>query len=257
MKIDKRLFRALAQFWNPAYSCFAFRKVDLVPTIEEYKALLRCLKIQVDKVYSKAINVPTFLKSLMNITGMRPHSAHPDVRKKVDVFALSIYGLVVFPKALGHVEEAVTDLFDRLDKRVTSVPIHWKVDKVSYRVLSEIYSPLKEIVATPRRDDISKEKWMATFQNLQEEDIQWRAPCLLPDEILYRQYRSRQFVLATQGLAKCEFSYRGDGYKKRVREMSIKEHLRVVPSELEIIKHGFERRNVELEKKLEQMEEEK
>ncbi|MBA0876110.1 hypothetical protein Goshw_022791 [Gossypium schwendimanii] len=42
--------------------------------------------------------------------------------KKVDVFALSIYGLVVFPKALGHVDEAVTDLFNRLDKWVTPVP---------------------------------------------------------------------------------------------------------------------------------------
>ncbi|MBA0753438.1 hypothetical protein Gogos_000130, partial [Gossypium gossypioides] len=96
---------------------------------------------------------------------------HPDVRKKVDVFALSIYGLVVFPKALGHMDEAVTDLFDRLDKRVTLVPVilaetfrslntcrragegrfigcvqlllawfhshFWKVDKVSYRVFSE------------------------------------------------------------------------------------------------------------------------
>ncbi|MFQ6659911.1 hypothetical protein Gotur_028621 [Gossypium turneri] len=32
--------------------------------------------------------------------------AHPDDKKKVDVFALSIYGLVVFPRALGHVDEA-------------------------------------------------------------------------------------------------------------------------------------------------------
>ncbi|MBA0862208.1 hypothetical protein Goshw_005786 [Gossypium schwendimanii] len=38
---------------------------------------------------------------------------------------------------------------------------------------------------------------------------------------------------------------------------SIKEHLRVAPSELEIIKQDFERRNAELEKKIEQMEEEK
>ncbi|MFQ6626596.1 hypothetical protein Gotur_004681, partial [Gossypium turneri] len=70
MKVDKRLFRALAQFWNPAYSCFTFGKVNLVPTIEEYMALLRCSKIQVDRAYSKAVNVPTFLKKLMNITGM-------------------------------------------------------------------------------------------------------------------------------------------------------------------------------------------
>ncbi|MFQ6658400.1 hypothetical protein Gotur_027683 [Gossypium turneri] len=123
--------------------------------------------------------------------------AHPDARKKVDVFALSIYGLFMFPKTLGHVDEAVTDLFDRLEKRVTPVPAmlaetfrslnacrragegrfigcaqlllawfhshFWKVDKVSYRVFSESYSPLREIVATPRRDDISEEKWMVIF----------------------------------------------------------------------------------------------
>ncbi|MBA0635030.1 hypothetical protein Godav_024534 [Gossypium davidsonii] len=69
MKVNKHLFRALAQFWNPAYSCFTFGKVDLVPTIEEYMALLQCSRIQVDRIYSKMVNVPTFLRKLMNITG--------------------------------------------------------------------------------------------------------------------------------------------------------------------------------------------
>ncbi|MBA0673211.1 hypothetical protein Goklo_025051 [Gossypium klotzschianum] len=48
--------------------------------------------------------------------------AHPDTKKKVDVLVLSIYGLIIFPKALGHIDEAVSDLFDRLDRRVTPVP---------------------------------------------------------------------------------------------------------------------------------------
>ncbi|MFQ6665834.1 hypothetical protein Gotur_032420 [Gossypium turneri] len=263
-------------------------------------ALLRCSRIQVDKVYSKAVNVPTFLKRLMNITGIKQKGdikcipwknlkdlilTHPDAKKKVDVFALSIYGLVVFSKALGHVDEVVTDLFDRLDKRVTPFHSHfWKVDKVSYRVFSESYSPLKKIVPAPRRDDISEEKWMAIFQNLQEKDIEWRAPWLLLDEILY------QCGDFDWGLTECEFSYRGDGYKKKIREMasawnqtrrmkglaigpmttseysewwvkrindnvpglsqensqSIEEHLRVVPSELEIIKQDFERKKYKI-----------
>ncbi|MFQ6655891.1 hypothetical protein Gotur_026243, partial [Gossypium turneri] len=97
MKVDKHLFHALTQFWNPAYG------------------------------------------------------SHPDTKKKVDVFALSIYGLVVFPKALGHVDEGFHGHF-------------WKVDKVSYWVFSENYSPLKEIVAIPRRNDISEEKWMAILR---------------------------------------------------------------------------------------------
>ncbi|MBA0754922.1 hypothetical protein Gogos_020441, partial [Gossypium gossypioides] len=66
---DKHLFRALAQYWNPVYNCFTFGKVDLVPTVEEYTTLLRCPRIQADKAYSRATNVPTFLKKLMSITG--------------------------------------------------------------------------------------------------------------------------------------------------------------------------------------------
>ncbi|MFQ6668775.1 hypothetical protein Gotur_034295 [Gossypium turneri] len=60
-----------------------------------------------------------------------------------------------------------------------------KVDKVSYRVFSENYLPLKEIVATPMKDNIPEKKWMTLLQILQEEDVEWRALWLLLDEILY------------------------------------------------------------------------
>ncbi|MFQ6651433.1 hypothetical protein Gotur_023767 [Gossypium turneri] len=140
VKVDKYLFRALAQFWNPAYSCFTFGKVDLTPTVEEYTTLLRCPRIQVDKAYSRAAYVPPLLKKLMNITGMSEQWVATRIQQKgdskcvpwkslrdlvliLDVFALGIYGLVVFPKALGHINETVSDLFDRLSKRVTPVPV--------------------------------------------------------------------------------------------------------------------------------------
>ncbi|MBA0730100.1 hypothetical protein Golax_023085 [Gossypium laxum] len=47
--------------------------------------------------------------------------AYPDTKKRDDIFALSVYSLVVFSKALGYVDEAVSDLFNRLDKRVTPI----------------------------------------------------------------------------------------------------------------------------------------
>ncbi|MBA0656041.1 hypothetical protein Goklo_008441 [Gossypium klotzschianum] len=47
--------------------------------------------------------------------------AHLNTKKRVDVFALSIYGLVIFSKALGHIDDAISDLFNRLDKKVTPV----------------------------------------------------------------------------------------------------------------------------------------
>ncbi|MBA0679577.1 hypothetical protein Goari_011338, partial [Gossypium aridum] len=107
---------------------------------DEYTALLHYRKIQVDRVYSRAVNVPTFVKKLMNIIGISEQwvttrikrkgeikcipcknlrdliLAHPDTKKKVNVFALSICGLVIFPKALGHIDEAISNLFDRLDR---------------------------------------------------------------------------------------------------------------------------------------------
>ncbi|MBA0845135.1 hypothetical protein Goarm_023129 [Gossypium armourianum] len=55
----------------------------------------------------------------MNITGISEQWVAAQIKQKGDS---NIYGLVVFPKALGHVDETVTDLFDRLDKRVTPVP---------------------------------------------------------------------------------------------------------------------------------------
>ncbi|KAG8491832.1 hypothetical protein CXB51_015087 [Gossypium anomalum] len=301
ISVDEHLFRALAQFWNPAYSCFTFGEVDLVPTVEEYTALLRCPKFQVDRIYSRAASVPTFWKKLMTITRMSEQwitarikekgeykciswdalkgliLTHPDETKKVDVFALSFYGLMVFPRALGYVDEATTDLFHRLSKRVTSVPailvetfrslgtcrkagagrfvgcaqllLAWfyfrLINRAICRVFFKDYSSLKDIVTSTRRVDVPEENWIVLLQNLQVKDVEWRAPWMIPGEILYRcgsfdwvpllgiwgaigyapfrvlsQFGLRQFVPATHGLAQSEFAYRGADYKKRVGEIS-------------------------------------
>ncbi|MFQ6644970.1 hypothetical protein Gotur_019693 [Gossypium turneri] len=86
----------------------------MVPTMEEYTALLRCPRILVDKIYFRAANVLTFTKKLIKITGMSEQwvtarikqkgenrcipwkslrdqiLGYPDTKKKVDVFALSM-----------------------------------------------------------------------------------------------------------------------------------------------------------------------
>ncbi|KAG8492443.1 hypothetical protein CXB51_009700 [Gossypium anomalum] len=152
----------MVQFWNPTYSCFTFGDVDLVPTLEEYTTLLYCLKIQGYRAYVRPATLPTFTKKLVMITGMSEQWAvarvqqkgdskgipwtvlrililtHPDVKKRVNVLALSIYGMIIFPKALGHIDE--------------------KLEKVPCRVFFEGYSPLKEAATTPRRDDITEER---------------------------------------------------------------------------------------------------
>lgn len=127
--------------------------------------------------------------------------------------------MVIFPKALGHIDEAVADLFDRVGKQDTPVPAilaetfrslsacrrdgegrfigcaqlllvwfhghFWKLDKVPCRVFFEGYSPLKEAATTPRRDNITEERWMDILQNLREEEVLWKVHWMTPNEVLY------------------------------------------------------------------------
>ncbi|KAH1045704.1 hypothetical protein J1N35_036488 [Gossypium stocksii] len=259
----------MVQFWNPAYSCFTFGEVTpvLAILVETFRSLSACWRAS----EGRFIGCAQFI-------------------------------LVWFHSHF------------------------WKVDKVPCRVFLEDYSPLKEAATTPRRDDIIEERWIKILRNLREEDVVWKAPWMTPNEILYhcrsfdwvplpgiwgvigyapllvlRQYKVGQFIPATQGLAQSDFSYKGDHYKKKMREISkpwkkiccvkiltdgpmttleykewfskrtndniprpnlgaarsMEESLRVVPSELELIKQEFERKNLELEKRIEKLEEEK
>ncbi|XP_040964575.1 uncharacterized protein [Gossypium hirsutum] len=216
------------------------------------------------------------------------------MKKKVDVFALSIYGLVIFPRALGHVDEAVADLFDRLDKVVTPVPT----------ILAETFRSLNACRRAGEGRFIGcVQLLLAWFHShfWKVDKISYRGAVGYAPLLVLRQYGSRQFVPATHGLAKCEFLYRGDNYKKKVNEISeawnqphkmkrlsvgsmtspkysewrskrvndnipelnsegvrpMEEYLQVIPSELEIIKQDFKKKNSELEKKIERLEEEK
>ncbi|MBA0731333.1 hypothetical protein Golax_023070, partial [Gossypium laxum] len=148
----------LAQYWNPAYSCFTFGK-DLI-------------------------------------------LAHLDTRKKVDVFVLSIYGYLSAYRRAG--EERFIECAQLL--------------------LAWFHSHI--------------------WKSLQNEDIEWRSPWMIPDEILYRcedfdWYRSRHFIPVMQVLARCEFAYKGDNCKKEARV-----------AELERSQHQYRSRNSVIELKV-------
>ncbi|KAG8478916.1 hypothetical protein CXB51_028749 [Gossypium anomalum] len=89
----------MVRFWDPAYQCFTFNQEDMTPTIEEYAALLRIDNVQFGKIYVKEPKPLTFRKNLRESV-----LSHPDILKRVNLFALAIYGLVIFPRVLGHIE---------------------------------------------------------------------------------------------------------------------------------------------------------
>ncbi|KAG8500522.1 hypothetical protein CXB51_002659 [Gossypium anomalum] len=256
IRVDEQLIQAMVRFWDPTYQCFTFNQEDMTPTIEEYAALLRIDNVQFGKIYVKEPKPITFKKKLVRLTDMTdawaekkikkknetfciPWSSlresvlsHPDILKRVNLFALAIYGLVIFARVLGHLEVAVFDFFERLKQGVNPIPT----------ILAETFRSL----STCRR--VGKGRFIGYAQllnNLRVEDITWRAPWIRPSVLLYkcggqdwvpllglcggvgyapllvqRQFSSRQFIPATGGLAQFEFAFAGEGYMKRVRDIA-------------------------------------
>ncbi|KAK5802847.1 hypothetical protein PVK06_030473 [Gossypium arboreum] len=240
-------------------------KVDLVPTLEEYKTLLHCPKIQGNKAYVRAANPPTFVKKLMMIIGVSEQWAAARVQQKGDSKCIpwaSLRDLI-----LAHPD---------VKKR--------KVDKVPCRVFFEDYSPLREAAATPKRDDITEERWIEILQNLQEEDVMWKAHWMTPSEILYRcgsfdwgdHYKKKIREISEAWKKICCVKILTEGptttleykewFSKRINDTiprpslgaarSMEESLRVIPTELKVIKQEFERKNLELRIKIGKLEEE-
>ncbi|KAG8492382.1 hypothetical protein CXB51_009625 [Gossypium anomalum] len=244
IRVDEQLIQAMVRFWDPAYQCFTFNQEDMTPTIEEYAALLRIDNVQFDKIYVKEPKPMTFKKKLVRLTDMTdawaekqirkrneticiPWSSlrelvlsHPDILKTVNLFALAIYGLVIFPKVLRHLEITVFDFFERLKQGVNPVPTilaetfrslstcrrvgkgrfigcaqllnvwtlshFWKVERTPFHMFSKTFAPLEAYLKKEWPKEVTEQHWVSVFQNLCAEDITWRAPWIRPSALLYK-----------------------------------------------------------------------
>ena len=126
-------------FWDPSYHCFTFNQEDMTPTIEEYSFKLIIEPQNADKVFWKKVKSAGFKKKLSQLMKVEEAVIEQNISKKgksecfawdffkryivkndgddrmVDVFALAIYGLVIFPKVSGHVEVVVIDVIEEIE----------------------------------------------------------------------------------------------------------------------------------------------
>ncbi|KAG8490012.1 hypothetical protein CXB51_015447 [Gossypium anomalum] len=217
---------------------------DMTPTIEEYAALLRVNNVQPYKIYVKEPKPLTFKQKLVRFTDMADAWAekqikkkneticipwsflrdmvlnHPDMLKRVNLFALAIYGLVIFPKVLRHLEVAVVDFFERLKQGINPVLTilaetfrslsscrrkgegrfigcaqllnvwilshFWKVERTPFHMFSKTFAPLEVYLEKEWPKEVTEQYWVSVFQNLRAEDITWRASWIHPSVLLYR-----------------------------------------------------------------------
>ncbi|EOY31808.1 Uncharacterized protein TCM_038971 [Theobroma cacao] len=212
--IDDQMLRAIVQFWDPSYRCFVFNKVDMTPTIEEYSSLLRIDHMQPDKIYWRAQKTG-HRRKLAKLLGMTTVEVDQHLKKKGDTecllwsflneyikkymedeqgllaFAMAIYGLVVFPKVLGHVEWVA-----RL-RRLMSIEVTWRAPwmprmQVMYKCGDKPWVPLMG---------------------------PWGAISYAPI-MVRRQFGSEQFVPMTHQLDQLEFTYGEPETLKRIEEIA-------------------------------------
>ncbi|MBA0634144.1 hypothetical protein Godav_029533 [Gossypium davidsonii] len=137
---------------------------------------------------------------------------HLDILKRVDLFALAIYGLVVFLKVLGHKEVLVVDFFKKLRQGINPIPAiltetfrflsscrrkgegrfigcaqllnawifshFWKVERTPFHMFSKTFAPLEAYLEKDWSKDVTEQHWVSIFQNLYAEDITWKAPLI-------------------------------------------------------------------------------
>ncbi|KAG8500231.1 hypothetical protein CXB51_003714 [Gossypium anomalum] len=186
---------------------------------ERYGDITHLITIRVDEQLIQAMEPKpmTFKKKLMRLTDMTdtwaekyikkkneticiPWSSlrdlalnHPDMLKRVNLFALAIYGLVIFPKVLGHLEIAVVDFFERLKQGINPVPTilaetfrslnscrkmgkgrfigytqllnvwilshFWKVERTPFHMFSKTFSPLEAYLKKEWPKEVTEEQW--------------------------------------------------------------------------------------------------
>ncbi|KAG8480553.1 hypothetical protein CXB51_024626 [Gossypium anomalum] len=209
----------MVRFWDPAYQYFTFNQEDMTPTIEEYAALLRIDNI---KKKNETSCIPWF--SLRDLV-----LNHPDMLKRVNLFALAIYGLIIFPKVLGHIEVAVVDFFERLKQGINPVPT---ILAETFRSLSICRRKGEEAYLEKEwPKEVTEEHWVLVFQNLRAEDVTWRAHWIRQSVLLYK-VGNQDWVpllglwggvgyaplMVQRGLAQSEFAFVGEGYMKKVRD---------------------------------------
>ncbi|XP_039053547.1 uncharacterized protein LOC120195667 [Hibiscus syriacus] len=197
--------------------CFTFGKVDLTPTIEDYRALIHCPRIYEERVYIKSPNTSPFKKKVLLLTGMSEEWATRHIKKKGDSECITWTDL---KEILGHVDISTVDLFERLNKNTDSVaailaetlcflnscrcegeghfigcaPLllvwilnHFKHEERAHgQVFLEGFSPLQDFLSRKWPRGYDEEKWMNIFRNLKDIDVSWCASWNTSSNIAYK-----------------------------------------------------------------------
>ncbi|MBA0834028.1 hypothetical protein Goarm_006424 [Gossypium armourianum] len=210
VKLDDAMLKAMVRFWDPTYRCFTFNEVDMVQIIKEYSTLFHYDFRDPLRIYWKQ-NV-NFWGPLANLMGLLvdmvkatlkdkngPYISWSDIRDAMEkangdrhlaLFAFAVYGLIVFPKALGY-----------MSVELVFVP--------STR-------PIEEFLESGWPPNQLIEEWDQNLRSVSYSSL-----------MVLRQYGYNQCVPTTVGLNRVEALVQDPGFWKKLEEIQIKSKISV------------------------------
>ncbi|XP_057951006.1 uncharacterized protein LOC131145843 [Malania oleifera] len=236
--MNLHMVKALVDFWNPLYSCFTIDGIDMVPTIEEYTSLLH-LMTQRSPYHTYVHDYWISLAlELYNLVGVKIQWTAGESKRvtwkclkewleeekgeevQIHLFALAIYGLIIFPKELGTIDRATISFVAQVKNGANPVPEilaetfrslkkcrskgqerlkccvpllyvwfanHLPINKGGYRnTFSALRIPLAEFEEAQQSVQWSKANWNEKLHKLGELGLVWRAPWMNHSNMMYR-----------------------------------------------------------------------
>ncbi|KAK7287323.1 hypothetical protein RIF29_00560 [Crotalaria pallida] len=138
--VNKSALSALGQYRNPDLRIFELPHLDTCPNIEEYESLLKMKIPKLDLVYHHS-NLDVSERKLLNLLKLKPKSSdrvecreHKELKRKflekclneliqqqdwddfMPLYALTIYGLLLFPYLVDVIDLAAMEVFYKFEK---------------------------------------------------------------------------------------------------------------------------------------------
>ncbi|XP_057976099.1 uncharacterized protein LOC131163502 [Malania oleifera] len=264
--VNLQMVKALVDFWNPPYTCFTIDGINMVPTIEEYSSLLHLMTQRSPYLTYVPDSRISLARELYNLAGVKIQRTAGESKRitwkclkelleeeknegvQIHLFALAIYGLIIFPKELGAIDRSTISFVAQVKNGVNPVP---GILAETFRSLNKCRSkalriPLAEFEEAQQNVQWSKANWNEKLHKLRELGLVWQAPWMNHSNMMYRcgnfpwvpllgpwggiayaplmarrQVGASQFVPMTHRLADSDFAYEVGDTQDQIRKFIV------------------------------------
>ncbi|OMO86787.1 hypothetical protein COLO4_20929 [Corchorus olitorius] len=135
--------------------------------------------------------------------------------------ALAIYGTIIFPKVLGHIEAVVIDYVEQVIQQIDPAPgiVVETLRSLNFcrRKGNGRFIGCAQLFEWPAKR--TRQQWVARLRKLCSEEVVWVAPWMPFTDVLYKCGNKPWFIPITHWLDQLEFTYGKSGTSTEIKDI--------------------------------------